>query len=160
MATVLHPGGEVGGGQLDRPRQTNDLCHILGPGAHVTLVVTTVELLVEPDPAAHIEKPASLGSVELVARAGEKIDPERRHIDRNLADCLDGVGVEEEVALTGFTTLPDQVCHLGNRLYRADFVVGVHDRNEHRLGSQGLAQILDAHYTVGVDGKVGDPPAA
>lgn len=45
---------------------------------------------------------------------------------------------------------------LGNRLQRADLVVGRHYRDQNGLVADGIFDILDPHAAVIVDGKIGD----
>ena len=62
----------------------------------------------------------ALWPVELVCRQREQIHAERTHVDRNLRRRLHGVGVHERAML-----VRDRG-NGGDRLNRADFVVGVH----------------------------------
>jgi hypothetical protein len=70
-----------------------------------------------------------------VASDTEQIDAELVHNRRYLADRLGRVGMEEDSALA---------CHgpdLGNRLDGADFVVCVHDADEHGTRRDGAAYV-------------------
>src|SRR5438874_2582673 len=70
--------------------------------AQTPLVTAAVQDWLEPHtgiPAAHVQCPDSLGPVDFVSRQAKQIDPHFLHIERNLAYCLDGIRVEEDVAL-------------------------------------------------------------
>ncbi len=104
--------------------------------------------------AADIEGADPLGAVDLMGRDGQEVDPELAGVDVDLAEGLDGVGVDGDVALVGD---PDD---LGDRLNGADLVVGVHDRDEPRLRGQGRAEMVEADRAEGVDGQIGDLDAS
>ena len=63
---------------------------------------------------------------------------------------LHGVGVEENALFLG------DLADLLDRLDHADFVVGVHDGDQNRLGGDGAAQIVEIDAAVLRHGQVGD----
>ncbi len=54
----------------------------------------------------------------------EQVDVLRFHIDRDIADCLNGIGVERDLVLPGNGT------EFRDGFDGANLVVGVHDRDE------------------------------
>ena len=90
-------------------------------------MVPSVHLRFETHPASDVEGSDPFGAVNLVAGTGEKVDPEGLHVNGNLPEGLDGVGVEKEVGLARLPPLPHQLPDLSDRLDRPNLVVGVHD---------------------------------
>ena len=74
--------------------------------------------------------------------------PNRR--ERELAEDLHGIGVKNHAART--TQRPDR----RDRLERAEFVVGGHDRDERRVGAQGAFDGAQGHLPGGIHRQVGD----
>ena len=72
------------------------------------------------------------------------------HVDRNLADRLHRVGVEDHVALV--TELAD----FGDRLDDADLVVGEHDRDQDGLVVHRPLQVVEVDQAVGLHRQIGD----
>src|SRR5207253_6042236 len=70
-------------------------------------------------------------------------------IDRNLAYRLDRVAVEDDAAFLGDT--PD----LADRMDRPDLVIGVHDRDEHRLVGDRVAHRVRVDHPVLIHREVG-----
>ena len=74
-------------------------------------------------------------------------------IDRNLADRLHAVGVEQDALLAA--DFPD----LGDRLDHADFVIGVHDGDQDRLVGDRFAQHVEIDQPVALHRQISDPIA-
>jgi hypothetical protein len=55
----------------------------------------------EKHPGTDVEGTHALGGVYLVADHAEQVDAKSAHVDRDLADGLGGVGVEERSVLAG-----------------------------------------------------------
>ena len=70
-------------------------------------------------------------------REAHQIDAERLHIDRNLADGLSSVGMQQHAAVFA------EPADLRQRLDGADFVVGQHDGDEDRVVADRRGQALD-----------------
>ena len=123
-------------------------------------MASAVDLLGDLDAgvaAADVERADTLGPVELVAGEREDVDVVGLHVDGDLADGLDGVGVEEDALLVA------DLADLADGLDDADFVVGVHDGDQDGLlrafGDDGAAEVVEVDEAVGLDGQVGDAVA-
>src|SRR5438876_981664 len=90
----------------------------------------------------YVERADALGPVEQVRRAREKVDPHRLDVDRDLADGLSGVGMEDDPLF--LRELADR----GDVLDRADLIVREHDRDEDRLVRDRLLHVVDVHEAV------------
>ena len=85
----------------------------------------------------------------------EQVDRVVLDVERDLADGLGGVGVEEDAPLVA------EPADRGDRVERADLVVGGHDRDQHRPVGQGRRDRLgrdQARRVAGDDRQV--PPFA
>ena len=78
-----------------------------------------------------VERADALRPAHLVRADGRHVHLQIVDVERNLADRLHGVGVEQDALL-----LRDRA-DLGDRLNHADLVVGGHDRDEDRLVGDG-----------------------
>ena len=87
----------------------------------------------EPGPLAHVERSHALGSVQLVAAHAIEVDRERVHVDRNFAERLNAVHMQRHSGLMG------DARDIGDGLHGAQFVIGVHDGDQHGLGAQCAA---------------------
>ena len=84
--------------------------------------------------AAYDERSDAVRTAELVRGEGHRVDPGLGEVDGHLADCLDGVGVDRDAVRV--RDLDD----LGERLQRADLVVGPHHAHQRdALGSRSMA---------------------
>ncbi len=125
-------------------------------GTHAALVAAAVDdggNLHARILAAHIERADTLRPVHLVAGDRHQVDVLLVHIDRNLADRLRRVGVEDHAALA--TELAD----LGDGLQHADLVVGGHDRDQDGLVVHGALQVVEIDQAVFLHRQVGDAVA-
>ena len=124
--------------------------------AHAALVTAAADLLGEQHariPAADVERAHALRAVHLVRAERQQIDLQVVDVDRDLADRLHGVGVEQDPLL-----LRDRA-DLGDRLQHADLVVGGHDRDEDRLVGDGGAQLVETDAAVLLHRQIGDARA-
>src|SRR5688572_2075378 len=123
---------------------------------HAALVAATVDLLGQQHariPPAHVEGAHTLRTVHLVRRDRGQVGLRLGHVERHLADGLDGVGMQQDALL--LRDRPD----LGRRLQHADLVVGRHDRDQDRLVGDRGAQILDVDPPVLLHREIGDAVA-
>ena len=74
-------------------------------------------------------------------------------VDRNFADGLHAVGVEENAVLAA------DFADFGDGLEHADFVVGVHDGDENRLIGDRFPQHVEIDQAVALHRQIGDPIA-
>ena len=91
-----------------------------------------------------------MGPYILCPEIDSHVDVLLDHVDRNLADGLSRVGVEDHAALV--TELAD----FRDRLNYADLVVRVHDRDQDRLVVHGALEVVEVDQAVLLDGHVGD----
>ena len=96
-------------------------------GAAPALLLAAVHERDDPRPLPDVQQPHPLGPVELVGRGAQEIDVELIRRKREMAEGLDGVGMETDAPLAG------EPADLGDRLDRPDLVVGVHDGDENGL---------------------------
>ena len=99
--------------------------------------------------AANIQRAHALRPVHLVAAERHQVDVVLDHVDRNLADGLRRVGVQQHAL-----RLRD-LADLGDRLQHADFVVGVHDADQDRLVGDGRLQLVEIDQAVGLHRQIG-----
>ena len=87
--------------------------------------------------------------------AGERehVDVVGDDVDGDLADGLDGVGVEDDALFVA------ERADFLDRLDDADFVVGVHDRDEDGLVVHGALEVFDVDEAVALHGEIGDAEA-
>ncbi len=71
------------------------------------------------------------------------------HVDRNLADRLHAIGVEQDALLAA------DLADLGHRLNHADLVVGVHDGDENRLVGDRFPQHVEIDQPVALHRQIG-----
>ena len=88
--------------------------------------------------------------MELVGAEGQEIDTERLHLDGEFAGDLNGVGVGKDAlaATDGGDFLDGE--------HDAGLVVGVHDRDDGGVGSDGLFEDVEVEGAIGLDGEIGD----
>jgi len=77
----------------------------------------------------------------------------RVDVDKNFPSGLNGVGVEVEVGFCG------DVANFFEWLDGAEFVVGVHDGDEHGFLANGAAQIFYVNLSFSVDRQIGNAHA-
>ena len=100
--------------------QADQFQDIFGAGAAVLFVIGPVHKLFQPDAGPNVERANAFGGVELMAGQGQQVNAQGVHFDRDFADGLSGVGVQQGSATAG------DCGDFGNRLDAAHFVVGVH----------------------------------
>eukprot|EP00038_Savillea_parva_P006327 m.162992 g.162992 ORF g.162992 m.162992 type:complete len:304 (-) comp12259_c0_seq1:573-1484(-) len=114
-----------------------------GPATHATLLPAARDERLEADAraASHVQRTHALGAVNLVTRDGHEINVHVIDIDRNLADGLGGVRVEERLVLAA------QGANLCNGLRRPNLIVDRHHRDNCSLWSNGCIQFLKIDQT-------------
>ena len=127
------------------------------PGAHAALVAAAVN---HAEPTARADScgertsaPSAFGPVELVSGDRGDIDVHLVHVDRNFADRLHRVGVENDAALAA------DLANFGDRLQDANLVVGGHDRDQDRLVIDGALQIVEIDQPVFLHRQIGHAEA-
>ena len=90
----------------------------------------------------HVQRSHALRPVDFVRAHRHQIDVVLYDVDRNLAHGLHPVGMEQDAFLMrDFADFADRLDH-------ADFVVGIHERNQDRLVRDRIAQHVQIHQTV------------
>src|SRR5206468_3464318 len=132
--------------------EPDDQRHRQGPRAHAALVAAAIDHRRDPDArplAPHVQRADALGTVDQMRRARQKVDAHGLDVDRDLADGLGGVGVEEDALSLG------QLADGRDILDGADLVVGEHHGDQDGLVRERLADLLDVDETVGLHRHVG-----
>src|SRR5438045_3705376 len=101
--------------------------HILGPGSAVALLAAALLLREDVRPVPDVQRANALRSLELVCRDRQEVDAKRLDVEVDPRRSLYGVDMEEDPAPRA-----DPGYKLGDRLDRADLVVGEHQRDEDR----------------------------
>ena len=94
---------------------------VLRPRPPAVLVPGTVHKLAQHGPGANVEGTDAGRRVQFVSCNCEQVHSESVHVDRNFADRLAGIGVQDGLAV-GFHHLRD----LFNRIDRTSLIVCVH----------------------------------
>ena len=121
-------------GDLARLAESDDAGNIQRSGTHAALVAAAVDLRDQLHArvlAANVKRADSLGTVKLVGGDRGQVNVVLNHVERNLANRLHRVGVEQHAAL-----VTDRA-NLADGLQRANLVVGGHDRDQNGLVIDG-----------------------
>ena len=102
-------------------------------------------------PVAHVESADALRPLELVGAERDEVGAKRLDVEVDVRRRLDGVDVEDD-ALAG----PDARGDLGDRLDRADLVVGEHDRDQDRLVVERRLELVGIDPAVAVHRQLDD----
>src|SRR5260370_28301687 len=140
-------------GDFARRAKPDDSGYVKRPGAHPALMAAAVHLRRDSHAwslRANIKCADSLRPVNLVRADRREVDPRLLDVDRNLANRLNGVAMEHDSFF--FRDLAD----LGNRMKRADLVVGPHDRDEHGLVGDLVAHRVRLDHPVPVNRQICD----
>ena len=124
------------------------------PAPQAPLLPTTAHNGLEtyPRPAPYIRSADALGSIHLMSTEAHQVNVHRLHVKRDLAECLRGVGVEVDTAVS-FHHFAD----LLQRLNNACLVVHGHDRHQHGLlWPDGGFKCREGDKAVALHGEVGD----
>src|SRR5262245_19848739 len=117
------------GRELARHTQSHDAGNVEGAGAHAFFVSTPIDRRLQTDTrvaASNVERPDTLGPVNLVRRQREKINAHGLYVKRYFRHGLHRVAVKQNPVLFGKS--PD----LRDGMDRSYLVVGCHDGNEQR----------------------------
>ena len=123
--------------------------NILGTGTPLPLLAAAMDQVLDPDAFSDVERPGTLGTVELVGGEREQVDILCLHVNGDIPDSLDGIGVEVHlVLLCNCRQFPD-------RFDGADLVVRVHDGDKDRFVGDRLFQSLpDRQARTGLPGDM------
>ena len=105
-----------------------------------------VHQLFQAHAGTDVQRADALGRVDLVSGDGQQVHSQIVHVDRYLTHRLGTVGVKQH------SPFPGDLAYLFQRLDGADLVVGVHDGNQNRLGSDGIGHLLGVHHAKLVHG--------
>lgn len=123
--------------------------------AQTSLLATTTDDGVEsdPGPSSNVACADTLGSVDLVARNRHQVDVPFVDINRDLANCLCGIGVEKDLLRSA------EPAYLFYWLDNTNLVVDGHDADEHGVGPNGSFELCHVDETIILDGEVCDVEA-
>src|SRR5664280_2044707 len=139
---TAHPlGGGAEGG---------DAGDVLGARAAVAFVMAAVHDGREAGALAHVERAYALGRIELVTAHAVEVHAERLDVHGDFAERLHAIHVEGGAGLVG------DPGYFGDGLERAEFVIGVHDADQHGLGAQGAADVFGTYDAARGDAQAGD----
>ena len=144
-----HGLGQVLHGLFQSGRHAHDAGNVLGTCSLALLLRAALDQVREDDAALGVEQADALRAVELVGGEGEHVDVVVYDVDRNVADGLDRVGVEEDACFAA------DRADLTDWLDGADLVVRVHDRDQAGLGRDRFPDLLGRDQAVLVDVQIG-----
>src|SRR5260370_41677066 len=110
--------------------------------------MSTIEKLPQTCSAADVQGADSLWRVQFVAGKGEEIHSQCVDVNRDLTGGLHGIRVEIDVGFGG------DAADFFKRLHGTEFVVGVHDGDEHGFRPDGAAKILDVNLSLAIGRKI------
>src|SRR5438067_9906644 len=84
----------------------------------------------------HVDGAYAFWSINFMCAQREQIDPVSIYVHRDLADCLHRVAMKNDPLILG------QPPDLGDGMNRADLVIGIHDRDQHRLVRDRPAHVI------------------
>src|SRR5208282_4139983 len=136
--------------------EAGDTGNIERPRAHSAFVAAAVNLRHQLHPrilAAHLQRARAFRPIQLVPGDGRDVDVHLVDVDRNLADRLHGVGMEDHAAFAA------QLADFRDWLQYADFVVGRHDRDQDRLVVHGALQVVEVDQPIFLHRQIGHAKA-
>ena len=139
-------------GQLAGGAKADDLVDRQRAGAQATLVPAAEHERLQCDAARclHEQRADPLGPIELVGGERQQVDAHRDHVDRQFAGALRRIDVQRRAVR------PAQGAEGRDVLHRAGLIVGVHERDQHGLGAQRLAQLFGKNAAFRRRTQVGD----
>ena len=124
--------------------------HILCSGPSFSLLGTSMDKRTDLYALSDIQKSHAFRPIDLMGAGTEHINIIIVHLDGKLSECLYCIGVEQNAMLSG--NLPD----FFNRLYRSDFIVGIHHRNQYGLRCNGLFQFFRPDKAIFIHVQISD----
>ena len=138
----------VRGGQRRRGAEPDDPRRVQRPRPQPALVAAAVEERRQAHrrlPCPHVERADALRAMDLVRRDRQQVDAHRVDVERDPAEGLGGVGVEQDAARLR------EAADRGQRLQHADLVVGGHDADQDRLRLEGRFERREIDQAVAAD---------
>jgi len=132
-------------GQPDRPRD------VLRARPAVPLLGASLLLGEDMRPVTDVQRADPLGSLELVGAERHEVGAQRLDVEVDVRRRLDGIDVEQEALAR-----PHARGDLGDRLDRADLVVGEHDRDQDRLVVEGRLELVRVDPAVAIHRQLDD----
>src|SRR4051812_30387764 len=102
---------------------------------------------------ANEERAGSLRRVHFMRRQRKQITAQAFDVNRQAPARLYCISVKPEVALAALALFAYELADFGYRLNGPDFVVGQHDADQNRLGSQRSSHVVDADDAITVNGQ-------
>src|ERR1019366_6320264 len=142
--------GHAAPGEFRGRAEGRDSRDVLRAGPAVALVMAAVGDGREAGSLAGVERSHALGRIQPVAAHAAEDYPRRGHVHRRLAQRLHAIHVQRRAGLV--RDLRD----LGDGLQRAEFVIGVHDTDQHGLWAHGAPDVFRANDAARPDPQAGD----
>ena len=117
----------------------------------MALLGPTLLLREDVRPVSDVQRADALGTLELVRAERDEIGAERLDVEVDIRRGLDGIDVDHDPLAR-----PDLADDLGDRLDRADLVVGEHDRDEDRLVVERRLELVGIDAPIAVDRQLDD----
>ena len=134
--------------QFNRLAQADDARQILRACAMPAFLRAAMNQRVDFHALADVQRTDALRPVELVCREGDHVRVERLDIQRNRANSLHRVRVEEYAAFVA------ECANLRDGFERADFVVRRHHTDQHGIRAQGVLHLLGSHEAVRIHREI------
>ena len=131
-----------------QPDRTGDVLRARPP---VALLGAALLLGEDVRPVADVQRADALGPLELVRPERHEVRAERLDVEVDVRRGLDGVDVQQEALAR-----PHAGGDLGDRLDRADLVVGEHDRDQDRLVVERRLELVGVDPAVAIDRQLDD----
>ena len=139
VAGILHGGGHAA-----------DAGQILGTGPLAPLLGAALNDIDQREAPADIQGAHALGAVELVSGQAQHVDVLLFDVDFQVADGLNGVGVE------GHAGLLADGADFRDGQHGADLVVGVHGGHQAGVGTDGVLHLLGGDVVIVLHIQIGD----
>ena len=143
MNFLLHLLNEILLRLFRRRSESHNARHIFCPGPPVMLLRAAVQEGPDSDSLPDIQETGSLRAVKFMCAGAQHVDVQFIRIQRNLSECLYRVGMEKHAVPPGDFT------DFTYRLNGSDLIVGRHDGDQNRIGSDRFLQFTRIHHPVG-----------
>ena len=133
--------------------ESDDHRHRQSAGAHAALVSAAVHLRGDPHAGvllSDIEGADTFRAIDLMGRKRHQVDPHILHIDRDFADALRRIAMEEHALFLG------DLADFLHRVNRADFIVGEHHGDQDRFVRDRLPHVFRIHHAEFIHREIGD----
>jgi hypothetical protein len=154
LTLALQPGdrlGTLGARELVGDGQADRTGDVLGAGPAMALLRAALLLREDVRPVADVQDADALRPLELVGAHRDEIRIERPEVEVDVRRGLDRIDMQQDALLVSHVGRD-----LGDRLDRADLVVGEHDRDQDRLVREHRIELIGVHPAIAVDTELHD----